>query len=187
MPENRYTEDNFYKKGSFNVRFTVEPLADDWDEKSRQRALHQLLLALRDETNLKISSFIDVYPSAEEEDSDAKEEEGEKDATTAEFVVFNKLGVTSLGKLNRFMEAHLKGKEMQPRMVLIDPQTQQKYRATAFTIRYLFNDFVARRRPDDWDRLRELLKQEDRGYRELTQTKTGMLLYRGCLFKPVVL
>lgn len=177
----RYTEDNFYRKGAFHVQFQIEPLAAELDDgepdeddyaAGRRRALQELLLALRDEAGMKVSSFIDVDEAEldEPEDGSAQDDEPTSDAApdsaTAEFVLYNKLGVTSLAKLRKFMEQHLKG-DVHPRLVLQDPETGQKFRCTNFTIQYLFHDFTAHQPPDDWERLRELLASEDHGYREL--------------------
>lgn len=176
MPDDlRYTQDNFYRKGQHNVTFAVEPVEAELDEAARRRALQQLLWALREETGLKISAFIDVWrPEAEDERSvDAQEVEETDEAEAkdlsaqAEFVIYNKLGVTSLAKLRRFMEEHLRG-DVHPRIVLVDSKTGQKFHASDFTIQYLFHNFVAHRPPKDWERLRELLQSEDRGYAELT-------------------
>jgi len=179
----RYRDDSYYRKGSFSVEFRIEPLRAEAefgsDEEPQQRALQQFLLALRDETGLKISSFIDVWSDEEDEDADY---------SSAEFVIYNKLGVTSLGKLRRFMEDHLKG-DVNPRVILIDPETDQHFRCTWFTIRYLFHEFVAHHQPDDWERLRELMNQEDRGYRELMRSRplhegrVDNILYRGHLYR----
>ncbi len=170
----RYTEDNFYRKGAFHVEFQVEPIEGELDDDAlpayRRRALQQLLLALRDEAGMKVSSFIDIAEGTdleppEDEADDAPAADG-GDVATAEFVLYNKLGVTSLAKLRRFMEDHLMG-DVQPRLVLVDPETDQKFRCSRFTIQYLFHDFVAHQPPDDWEHLRELLASEDRGYAEL--------------------
>lgn len=177
----RYRDDAYYQKGAFSIEFDIAPVGEEpgLDEEARRRALQQLLLALRDEAGLKVSSFVDVWaePSSDAEDFDDAEEVDEgalpedaaAETAAAEFVVYNKLGVTSLAKLRRFMEAHLKG-DVQPRLVLIDPETSDRFRCTNFTIRYLFHEFIAHQPPDDWNRLRELLASEDRGYRELTRT-----------------
>lgn len=193
MPTNqlpwRYRDDAYYQKGAFEVEFRVAPEGPEAaNEEARRRALQQLLLALRDETGLKVSSFVDVWgddeaadellDEVEQFDDDfveaAPEDELEPDpdaveTASAELVIYNKLGVTSLAKLRRFMEQHLKG-DLHPRVILIDPETNDRFRATEFTIRYLFTEFIAHQPPDDWDRLRELLTTEDRGYRELTRT-----------------
>ncbi|KKN66700.1 hypothetical protein LCGC14_0468860 [marine sediment metagenome] len=196
----RYSEDSYYSKGNFTVEFRCSPLEpdSDLDEPARLRALRSLLLALRDETGLKVSSFVDVWDvateppddklAAAEDDPDVNtDDKPATDAAMAEFVVYNKLGVTSLAKLRRFMEAHLVG-DVPPRVVVVDAETGQRFRCTDFTIRYLFHEFVAHHLPDDWERLRGLLATEDRGYGELTaQSREGstMLIYRGHRYREV--
>jgi hypothetical protein len=169
----RYSEDSYYQKGAFSIRFHVEPLQEDQeaDEDARFRALQGLLYALRDELHLKISAYIDVWDP--EDPEEPKSEPGSDDDTkipnryvNAELAIYNKLGVTNISKLKRFMQDHMRG-DMTPRITLVDPKTKIKFRCTDFTIRYLFHEFTANKRPDDWDRLHELLKQEDRGYSRL--------------------
>jgi len=189
----RYRDDAYYGKGNFAVEFRVEPANPDDppDETALHRALQQLLLTLRDETKLKVSAFVDVWDpetgeavGEPERDRDAAADEP-KDQWAAEFVIYNKLGPTSLSKLRRFMENHLKG-DVTPRIILIDPQTGDRFKATHFTIRYLFNEFVAHHQPDDWERLRELVAQEDRGYRELTKTAAAReFTYRGHRYRSI--
>lgn len=161
MPEatRRHVEDNFYRKGQFSVKFLLDPQSDSEDEHARHRALQLLMYAIRDEVGLKPSSFVDVV---EEED-----EAGEV-YTVAEFLIYNKLGVTSLGKLKRFMDDHLIGDAVGARILLIDPKTDTKFEATDFTIQYLFHEFVAHAVKSSWEDLKILLKTEDRGYSTLT-------------------
>jgi hypothetical protein len=154
-----YRDDNFYQKGQFHVQFRLEALDEPLDPEAQFRALQALLRAIQTETDLKVSAFVDVYDPDEQDDVDE---------TFAEFVVYNKLGVSSLAKVRRFVEEHLTDDPM-PRVILRDPRTNQAFRATDFTIRYLFHDFVAGREPNDWVRLRELVQQPDRGYAELTR------------------
>lgn len=170
----RYRDDAYYQKGSFNVSFLIEPESPELDATARRRALQQLLLALRDETSLKVSSYIDVWdhqrnlePPAElDRDHEAAADPDEDLSAQAEFAIYNKLGVTSLSKLRRFMEQHLLG-DVTPRITLVDPETGLKFKATHFVIRYLFQEFVAHWGQNDWERLRELMSQDDRGYGEL--------------------
>ena len=166
MPfDQKYTDDNFYRKGQFNVTFDIAPF-DAVDEEAQTRALRAFLLALRDETKLKVSAFIDL------EDVDIVEADVDEEPETveAEFVIYNKLGVTSIGKMIRFMDEHLVG-DMTPRIVLVDPQTKKKFKATNFTMRYLFNDFTAGDQKSNWEDLREHLKSDDKGYGALAQRK----------------
>jgi len=162
MPEDqRYTDDNFYRKGQFAVKFLLDEQEAELDEEARYRALQLMLYAIRDEVGMKPSSFVDVY---EEED-----ENGET-YTVGEFLIYNKLGVTSLGKLKRFMDDHLIG-DTNARVLLIDPKTEARFEATEFTIQYLFHDFIAGNHKGNWEDLKSFLKQEDKGYAALTQKK----------------
>jgi hypothetical protein len=185
LDDRRYTEDNYYRRGQFNITFQITPLDDELDEDARRRAVKELLYALRAETDLKISAFVDIFSLVPEDVDDTDErvadaEDEADEAVTAEFVVYNKLGITSLSKLRRFMEEHLLS-EVAPRIVLVDPKTGKKFRATDFTIQYLFHDFVAGDpRGADWIRLRELLQSDDNGYAELT--RTAMFTYRGARY-----
>lgn len=196
-PENlpwRYRDDAYYQKGSFNVTFDVQPEGPELDPKARRRALQQLLLALRDETGLKVSSYIDVWDHhlgfEEEETETTSPDDPEEDMSAqAEFAIYNKLGVTSLAKLRRFMEAHLLG-DVTPRITLVDPQTGLKFKATDFAVRYLFHEFLAHRKPNDWDRLRELMSSDDRGYGELMSgssprraSTVRVYLYKGTVYR----
>ena len=179
MPDDaRYTEDAYYKKGNFHILFDIAPKkGEEKDDKAVKRAVKQLLVAMRDEVGLKVSSFADIYEPAPVDEF--TEDDTEPPQDTVEFVVFNKLGVTSLSKLRRFMGEHLQ-EGLYPKMVLIDPKTQQRYDARNFTIQYLFREFVAGAPKDNWDDLKEYLKAEDKGYAELTRTastRTVMTLH----------
>lgn len=165
LPEDRrYVEDNFYRKGQTNVWFRLEALdRDDFDTASARRAVREFLLALRAEQDLKVSSFADITI----ENSTDEDDEGE--TAKVEFVVYNKLGTTSLSRLRRFMDEHLVS-ERNPRIILVDPETGDKFRATDFTIQYLFHDFVANAQHNDWLALRDHLTSDDRGYAALVST-----------------
>lgn len=172
--ELKFTDDAYYRKGNYSVLFTVAPKTGEADPPARRRALYELLRVLREETGLKISSFIDVDPLTQPDPAQEALEENEfvdeeiPEKVKAEFVIFNKLGVTSLNKIRRFMNEHMVG-DANPKLTLIDPQTDQRYIAQQFTIRYLFHDFVALAKRNNWDDLKEYLKSEDKGYQELAQ------------------
>jgi len=168
MPEDqRYIDDNYYRKGQFAIKFSLDEQEAELDEEARYRALQLMLYAIRDEVGMKPSSFVDVY---EEEDEDGEV------YTVGEFLIYNKLGVTSLGKLKRFMDDHLVG-DTNARVLLIDPKTEARFEATEFTIQYLFHDFIAGKHKGNWEDLKSFLKQEDKGYAALTQKKTATMLH----------
>lgn len=174
LDELKFTNDAYYRKGNYSIVFTVAPKTGDADPAARRRALYELLQVLREETKLKISSFVDVDPLSQPDPAQEAFEANEfvdeeiPRKTRAEFVIFNKLGVTSLNKIRRFMNERMVG-DANPKLTLIDPQTDQRYIAQQFTIRYLFHDFVALAKKSNWDDLEEYLKSEDKGYQELAQ------------------
>jgi hypothetical protein len=198
--ERRYTQDNFYRKGQFSVRFAVQIPEEVSCGEVREcaplmRALRALLYALRDKTSLKISAFVDVWrpveTDADEADEDGEaEDDGEDDgeaveqadgSAEAEFVVFNKLSSRSIRKLQRFLDEHMRG-TTNSHLVLVDAESSEKFDASRFTVQYLFTDFIADAPRRNWDDLAQLLSQPDRGYAELSRT-AGLYRFRGATYR----
>jgi hypothetical protein len=199
LDELKFTDDAYYRKGNYSVLFTVAPKRGEADPKARRRALNQMLLAIREETGLKVSSFVDIDPTpisdpekeALEDNEFVDEDIPEK--VPGEFLIFNKLGVTNINKIRRFMDEHLVG-ESSPKLTVVDPQTNQHYVVRDFTIQYLFHYFVAGAKRNNWEDLRDYLKAEDKGYKELagkamkTQQKEAryimpkLVIFRGAVY-----
>ncbi len=187
MPDRpRHTQDNFYRKGQFHVEFDVSGALVD-DEDALDEAVMSFLWALQEETDLKVSSFYDIIKIEDPETDESLAKHDTFPTAKVEFVAYNKLGVTALGRLHRFFGDHIHEAMRMPAVTLHGGN--DTFRANNFRIQYLFLPFTYRREPDSWDKLHDLLGQEDRGYRELMarqppEEKKAML-YHGAFYVTV--